>query len=90
MDHSILHSLTAPVGILLDVDISGFIQGFITAAIGTTYAIAMKTAEPLEAALGYILYIPILIAWIMTALSVMALDLSLFTPLKSTTVYDAW
>lgn len=90
MDHSILHSLTAPVGFLLDVDISGFIQGFITAAIGTTYAIAMKAAEPLEAALGYILYIPILIAWIMTALSVMALDLSLFTPLKSTTVYDAW
>lgn len=91
MDHSILHSLTAPVGILaveyLDI-LSGFLTGGVSGAISST--LQSFAWDGLEYALGFVLMIPVLIAYIMIVASVMGLELSLHVNINSEILFNAW
>ncbi|MFZ5392332.1 MAG: hypothetical protein ACOZAR_04045 [Patescibacteria group bacterium] len=91
MDHSILHSLTAPVGILsveyLDI-LSGFLTGGVSGAISTT--VQSYAWDGLEYALGFVLMIPVLIAYILIVFSVWGLELSVHTNINSEILFNAW
>lgn len=91
MDHTLLHSLAAPINIFateyLDI-LTGFLTGGVSGAISS--AVANYAWDGLEYALGFVLMIPVLLAYIMIVLSVWGLEMSMHTNINSEILFNAW